>query len=343
MNYLIFRTDRIGDFLITSPLIRSIKRNDSKANISVVASNKNYEFIKNCNFVDEVFLLRSKGLFDRINLYIELKRKKFDNIIISDKKNRSIFFGIILSSKNKIFNVSKKIQKNILNFFYKNVFLDNDNLKEQSIKQVLSVNCNSLSFELEDQDFHYLKKNQFKHDFLHDNILKIDNLDFLLFHYDEKWEIENYSKLFKKASSLTDISTEQKIFINFLSNLSKKTSKKIIITTGTIETKIIKKLIENATEIGKFIYEININNTKGYLLINENFFSISHLISKSSLFISCHGAFTHIASNYKIKILDIIEKDKTIHYEKITKHMKNYKSVNRDKFDILSKNIVNYS
>ena len=43
---------------------------------------------------------------------------------------------------------------------------------------------------------------------------------------------------------------------------------------------------------------------------------MSHLISKSSMFISCHGAFTHVASNYKIKILDIIEKDKIFHYRK---------------------------
>ena len=39
-NYLIFRTDRIGDFLISSILIKSIKLNDKKAHISVVCSSK---------------------------------------------------------------------------------------------------------------------------------------------------------------------------------------------------------------------------------------------------------------------------------------------------------------
>ena len=133
------------------------------------------------------------------------------------------------------------------------------------------------------------------------------------------------------------------LFINFPSNLSKKTSKKIIITTGTIDTKIINELKASSNKINEFLYEINLNDTKGYLLINENFFSISHLISKSSLFISCHGAFTHIASNYKIKILDIIERDKSIHYAKITNHMKNYKHLYRDNFLKLSKDIINNS
>ena len=343
MNYLIFRTDRIGDFLITSSLIKAIKRNDTKSKVFIVTSNKNNEFVKKYNLVDKIFLLRSKKTLDAINLFFELKKYKFDNIIVSDKKNRSIFFGFLLKSENKIFNVSKKFQKKILNIFYKNVFLDNDGLQEQSIKNILSDNCNSLNFNLEDQDFHYLKPNQFKNEFLHNDLINIENLDFLLFHYDEKWEIKNYSKLFDKASSLTDINVDQKSFINFLSNLSKKTSKKIIITTGTIDTKIINELKASSNKINEFLYEINLNDAKVYLLINENFFSISHLISKSSLFISCHGAFTHIASNYKINILDIIERDKIIHYGRITEHMKNYKCLYRDNFERLSKDIINNS
>ena len=343
MNYLIFRTDRIGDFLITAPLINAIKRNDSKSKIYVVASNKNKDFISDYNLVDEVFVLKSKKTKDRLKLLFKLRKNKFDNIIIADKKNRSILLSIFLNSKNKIFNVSKKIQKTILKIFYENVFLDNDDLIQQSTKDILNLNCTSLNFDLKNEDFHYLKPNQFKSKFLHSETLDLEKLDFLLFHYDEKWEIENYSKLFKKASTLTNIDVEKEIFMEFLFNLSKKTSKKIILTTGTIDTKIINALKASSKKINESLYEINLNNTKGYLLLNESFFSISHLISKSSLFISCHGAFTHIASNYRIKILDIIERNKTNHYSRITKHMKNHKHLYRDKFLKLSQEIINYS
>ena len=156
MNYLIFRTDRIGDFLITSSLIKAIKRNDPKSKIYIVASNKNKEFIKKYNLVDEVFLLKSKKITDRIDLFLELKKYKFNTIIISDKKNRSIFFGLLLKAQNKIFNVSKNFQKKILNILYKNVFLDNDNLKDKSVKDILLDNSKSLNFDLKDEDFHYL-------------------------------------------------------------------------------------------------------------------------------------------------------------------------------------------
>ena len=235
------------------------------------------------------------------------------------------------------------MQKNLLSFFYKNVFLDNDSFNKQTAKDILKNNCTSLNYDLKDEDFHYLRKDQFINEYSHNNLLNLEKLDFLLFHYDEKWEIKNYSKLFKKATELTDININLKDFINFLSKLAKKTSKKIVVTTGMIETKIINELKGSSNKINEFVYEIDLNNTKAHLLINENFFSVSHIISKSSLFVTCHGAFTHIASNYNIKILDIIEKDKDVHYSKITNHMKNYKLIYRDNFLKLSEDIINNS
>mgnify|MGYP001215266721 CR=1 FL=1 len=343
MNYLIFRTDRIGDFLITSSLITAIKRNDIKSKIFIVASRKNEDFIKKYNLVDKVFLLKSKSILDRIKLLLELREYKFNNIIIADKKNRSILFAILLNAENKIFNLSKKLQKDFLSIFYKKVLMDNDKIENKSVKDILSENCEHLKMNLEDKDFHYLKPNQFKNEYNHSNSLNLENLDFLIFHFDEKWAIEEYSKFFSKASKLTNININQEIFINFLSNLSKKTSKNIIVTTGTLETSAVKKLKSISNKINDFLYEFKINERKAYLLTNENFFSISHLISKSSLFISCHGAFTHIASNYKVKILDVIEKSKKIHYSKITQGMKNYKCLYRDNFEKLSQDIINNS
>ena len=180
MNYLIFRTDRIGDFLIISTLIKSIKRNDPKSKVFIVASKKNEEFIKKNHLVDKVFLLKSKKISDRIKLLLELRKYKFDNIIVSDKKNRSIIFTLLLKSKNKIFNVSKYLQKKFLNIFYRNVFIDNDEIINQSIKDILSINCKSLQLNLEEEDFHYLNKDQFKTNYSHSNFLDLKNLKFNL-------------------------------------------------------------------------------------------------------------------------------------------------------------------
>ena len=55
-NYLLFRTDRIGDFLLSAILIKSIKRNDKNSFITIIASKKNYDYIKTLKLIDKVIL-----------------------------------------------------------------------------------------------------------------------------------------------------------------------------------------------------------------------------------------------------------------------------------------------
>ena len=228
-----------------------------------------------------------------------------------------------------------------MNIIGKQVFLDNDKQITKSIRNILEENCNFLNFKLVDSDFHFFEPKQFESKFLQKNIFENKISNYLLFHYDEKWEIENYSKNFSKASAFTDINLNEDKFLNFISVLSKKIDDNIIITTGIIETKIINSLKNKLIKINASLYEKNLNHKKIYLFTDQNFFEIAHLISKSSTFISCHGAFTHIAANYKIKTIDIIEEKKLIHYSRITNHIKNYNYVYRDDFKILSMRIIN--
>jgi ADP-heptose:LPS heptosyltransferase len=67
MKILIFRADRVGDFILTSILINSIKKKFNNAEIHIVASLKNYNFIKNSTLVNKVHLLPKKTLFKIIN------------------------------------------------------------------------------------------------------------------------------------------------------------------------------------------------------------------------------------------------------------------------------------
>lgn len=343
MKYLIFRTDRIGDFLITLPLLKSIKRNFNNSEISVVVSPKNIDFVKKNILVDKVFLLKSNKLIDKIKLFMELKKYSYEAIVVADKKNRSIFLSLFLDAKKKIFNVSKYFQKIFLNIFYNNISLDNDMLKNLPVKEILKINCKMLNINLIDDDYIFFDVNQFKKKFYLDNILDLEKLEYIVFHYDEKWELDNYSKLFKKAKNLTDINISKKSFSNFLYKLSEKKSMSLILTTGYLDTNLINEIKKDSKKIETSLYELNFKNKKIYLITDQNFFSMSHLISKSNLFISCHGAFTHIASNFNIKILDIIEKSKKTHYSRITHHMKDYKAIYRKNSSELFSEIINFS
>ena len=53
---LIFRTDRVGDFILCCILIKSIKRNKPDSEITVICSEQNYEYVKNYSLVDKAKL-----------------------------------------------------------------------------------------------------------------------------------------------------------------------------------------------------------------------------------------------------------------------------------------------
>ena len=87
-KYLIFRTDRIGEFLVSAILLKCIKKNDPSAHITLIASNKNYSYIKTFPYVDQVIQLNNNFL-SKINIFIKLIKFKYKSIIIHDNKKRS--------------------------------------------------------------------------------------------------------------------------------------------------------------------------------------------------------------------------------------------------------------
>lgn len=55
-NLLIIRTDLIGDFILTTPLIRETRNNFPKANIVLICSPAAYELAKTCPYVNEIYV-----------------------------------------------------------------------------------------------------------------------------------------------------------------------------------------------------------------------------------------------------------------------------------------------
>ena len=141
-KYLIFRTDRIGDFLITAILIKSIKRNDPNSYVQIISSKKNYTYIKSFKMVDEVILLNN-GLINKLKLIKKLKKSFYKTIIVHDSKKRSKMIFLFLNKDLLIIpNINqslsylddiKKILK-ILNFIFDDSDLDILNERDKIIK-----------------------------------------------------------------------------------------------------------------------------------------------------------------------------------------------------------------
>ena len=82
-------------------MIKSLKRSFKDCRIIIVASEKNYELIKNNKYVDKVVLFPKK--ISEIRKFINLiNNEKITDIITADRKNRSIF-SFFIKSEIKIF------------------------------------------------------------------------------------------------------------------------------------------------------------------------------------------------------------------------------------------------
>ena len=80
-KYLIFRTDRIGDFLFSLKFIKIIKLNDPHSEITIIASERNHNYIKTFNVIDKIILLKN-------NLFAKINDSSCDNLFTSSLPNQ---------------------------------------------------------------------------------------------------------------------------------------------------------------------------------------------------------------------------------------------------------------
>ena len=88
-HIIIFRTDRIGDLLVSCPAIISIKKGINNSNITLITSHKNYEYAKSLNLFNEVYKFPEKNLFYKIFFIFKLLKRKFDYIYVFDGRYTS--------------------------------------------------------------------------------------------------------------------------------------------------------------------------------------------------------------------------------------------------------------
>ena len=310
---LVFRTDRIGDFLVSTPIFSAIKRKYKNCKIDIVCSNFNYEYVKSFNFFNKVFLYPD-NLLNKLSFYLTLNN--YDHILVLDGKKRSIYTSIFKRSINKtLFTPSPSI-KNLFKFFFNNVyFIDYHLPKIDLIKNFLSnINCDFNSTDLNfllnyenDKSLNYTKINS----------------KYLIFNFDEKWIFKNYIKSYK------NIEPTLKEFVNFLSILSK--NNKVVIVNGFFENPLLEEL-----KINNHIYE----NKNLVIKDRIDIFEFQFLIKHSNCLITCHGASSHIASNYDIKVIDIVDNSEINFFSSYNHHFKNKVQIVRDDFNILSRIII---
>ena len=323
-NVLIFRTDRIGDLIYTCPSVLTIKDNFINPNITLVCSNKNYEYAKNLNIFNEIIIFPGKGILSKIKFINVLRKRYFDYIFVFDGKERSIITSILIKSTYKVAMTSK------IKFYYKifkiNFFEERKYSNMIDIHQTM-INFSQINSEINNYDFLNKKKDNF-----FSKLIKIKN--YLHIHLDEKWFNNFY------IESYTKINPNYNEFVDFINTVS--LNQNILITTGIVDFDLIEKLKNNFFQKidNKIYYKKNSINFV-YLVYKPTYNDLESLLRNTKTLISCHGSITHASNSFNIKKIDIIEKSKIDFYKKYTSYLKNYTEVYRSDFSILKKNILN--
>ena len=330
-KYLFLRTDRLGDFLLSAILIKSIKRNDPNSHITVICSIKNYDLVKKINLVDEAILYPTNTV-KKIIFFLKFMGKSYFFVAALDGKKRSIYLSLLLNAKIKILCTYKKFYKKIFSPFYKIILLDSHTeSKIFVIKNILKI----LNFDFIDSDLNFLGNDFFTNSFFKKNN-SILPIDYNLFHFDEKWI---YNKYIKSYTNIEPDSFDD--LINLFSKIILKTNRDIFITSGIIDNNFYNLIRHKFTYLNKNIYVLNLNSKKIFFFDKLSFYELSELISKSNLIISNHGSATHIAGTCNVKIIDIIDASEELFFDKWSSHFKNYNKVTRENFNILSSKIIN--
>ena len=321
-NYLFFRTDRIGDFLLSAILMKSIKRNDSNAHIIVVASLKNYEYIKTLKLIDEVILYPA-NFFSKLNFFKDIFFKQFKSKIALDGKKRSIYACILGRADYKFLLTTKIFYKKLLKYFFTNIIFQNDFYnKILEIKFILK----KFGFNLKKDDYNIFNNE------INYKIIDTKNNNILL-HFDEKWIYKDYVNEYENIEPTFDD------FYKFILDIADKTQRNIHISSGFKNNDILNKLKLEMTLSDKYYFK-DYNSKKIFLHTNLSFIDLKEIIYNSDKIICCHGAPTHLASAMGKEIIDIYEKSEELSYKKWNSHFRNYKFLYRSNFTDLSNKIL---
>jgi len=322
-NILVFRTDRIGDLLVTCPSIKTIKEHFPESKLNIVTSKKNFDYAKTFDFIDVVHLLPDENILEKINLFKKLSKKYFDHIFIFDGKDRSIIISCFLKSENKIAKTINKKQAFFCKLFKIKFFYDVPE-EDLNISNQNLLNYSGINKKID--NFNYLTK---KNDNNFSSKIPLDN--YVQIHLDEKWFTSTYIKSYK------DINPSFEEFSSFIKHLSDRNN--VLITTGLFSNNLIERIEINSTnQLSKNIF---INNIKKNIVFvkKPSFLDLESVLRKTKVLITCHGALTHVASSFDTKIVDIIEESKEQFYKKYNTYIKNYYTVYRDKFSVVKNRI----
>ena len=157
-KYLLFRTDRIGDFIFSRIIIDAIKKKNPNNTIDIVCSEYNANYVKNFRDINKIYIYNKYKVILNIKNLINLNLKRYDYLLVLDGKRRSIFLSLLINAKLKIALIKNWRPLILLKIFFNN-YLINSELNSQYKNFVVLLNSINLQIS---NNIDYYKNYNFK-------------------------------------------------------------------------------------------------------------------------------------------------------------------------------------
>ena len=123
MKICIVRVDRMGDMVLTLPVIQGLKIANNNLSIDVVCSNKNLKICNKFNSIDKIFIFKN-NFYDIFKIIYKLRSENYDYIFTFSPGIFSILISIFSKSKTKALLIMQSRYS--------------DNLKSKFIEKIIS-------------------------------------------------------------------------------------------------------------------------------------------------------------------------------------------------------------
>tara|TARA_Y100000991_G_scaffold57258_1_gene41944 strand:+ start:2640 stop:3683 length:1044 start_codon:yes stop_codon:yes gene_type:complete len=297
----IIRNDRMGDMILTLPIIREIKETIPNSIVTVVCSNTNCFLCEEADFIDKVLIYETQlNLIFKINFYLKFARNRYDYIFNLSQNIESFLFFLINFSKEKLSLIylsryknpkfSKIFQRIIVKILaIENIIVD----RNKFFKKEKNFHQTNLIYKLTKKKINIRNPKTFLMSPKVNTLEKNTNTSRILIHLTSKWIDKKYS---------------ENSFINLIEKL--QTYGKLYLTTDHSSEEKFKTIFENYLIVSNSNFSnLSKHNNKIIILDKFNFKNWRNIILNSRLVITYECGCVHVASMSDVPLIVVYDYD----------------------------------
>ena len=298
MKICIERGDRMGDMILTLPVIQGIKEKNPQAIIHVIASQKNSKICNQFSFIDKIFeKTELSSSFNNLKKFISAEKYDYYftfspgwfGLRLGFFSKSKIKSSLILKSRYNSNLLSKLGQVIFSKLFYSNSLVIN---RFKSLQENKNIHQTDMMMDvISKAGVTINRKNQTK--FIFNNVFTLKkNKPVCVIHLSSKWVNDYYSE--------NDFTKLLKLFIK--KNIS------VYLTTDETTKNKFSKIFDTYDTIEE---PYNIEKSKKNILICKNFDfdNWTSLINQANYVITPESGCTHVASLTRCKLAVIYDAD----------------------------------